>query len=448
MITLVLGGVRSGKSEVAERLAGPGPGTYLATGLVTPGDDDFAARIDRHRARRPASWATVEEARAVPAVLARLHGPVLLDALGTWVANDLRPDIDALVDALVTRHGDTIVVSEEVGLGVHPVTEAGRAFADRLGEANRRVAEVADRCLLVVAGRIIELPGGVVPTEWPPVSDPPGNGWSASTPPPTGPARGPTTPPLETVVPAVGGLRQAVAFLTPLGGAAGPTPAAVVWFPLVGATLGLLLGLMWWGTEDRLGPLAAAALVVAADLALTGALHFDGLLDSADGLLSHLRPERRLAVMADPHVGAFGVATGTAVLLLRTATLAALGAGRPLLLAALWSASRTAMAVTALTGRYARAQGLASSFLAPPPASPPSLPPWALTAGVGTVLALGLALADEPRSVLAVAAAGLAAAGVAALARRRIGGFTGDTLGAGGVVAETAGLVVALAVLP
>jgi adenosylcobinamide kinase/adenosylcobinamide-phosphate guanylyltransferase len=167
MITLVLGGVRSGKSEVAERLAGPGPGTYLATGLVAPGDDDFADRIARHRARRPASWATVEEPRAVPEVLARLDGVVLLDALGTWVANDLEADIDSLVKALVHRPGDTIVVSEEVGLGVHPVSEVGRLFADRLGEANRRVAEVADRCLLVVAGRVIDLPAGADSTAAP-----------------------------------------------------------------------------------------------------------------------------------------------------------------------------------------------------------------------------------------------------------------------------------------
>ena len=466
MITLVLGGVRSGKSEVAERLAGRGPGTYLATALVGPDDDDFAARVARHRARRPASWATVEEPRAVPAVLGRLHGPVLLDALGTWVANDLRPDIDALVDALVSRRGDTIVVSEEVGLGVHPMTDVGRAFADRLGEANRRVAEVADRCLLVVAGRVIELPAGNLPAGGLAVTEPLGDGGPASSSPADGPVSGtggsasraagapapgpsvfaPGAAGLRT--PSAGGLRQAVAFLTPLGGAAAPTPAALVWFPLVGAVLGLVVGVIWWGTDDRLGPLAAAALVVAADLALTGALHFDGLLDTADGLLPHLPPDRRLAAMADPHVGAFGVATGAGTLLLRTAALAALGEARPLLLAALWSASRTAMAVTALTGRYARAHGLASSFLPPSPPSSPAIPAWALTAAAGTVLAFGLALADEPRSGAAVVAAGAAAAAVAALGRRRIGGFTGDTLGASGVVAETAGLLIALAVLP
>jgi cobalamin synthase len=256
-----------------------------------------------------------------------------------------------------------------------------------------------------------------------------------------------------------------VAFLTPLGGAATPGPAAFAWFPLVGALLGLVLGGIWWGSEGRLGVLAAAALVVAADLALTGALHFDGLLDSADGLLPHLRPDRRLAVMADPHVGAFAVAAGGCALLLRTAALTALGSSRPLLLAALWSLARTAMAVTALTGRYARTHGLASSFLTtaepgpslgrggplttaePEPSGGRGGPRWAVPAAVGTVLAVGLAAADDPRSLVALAAAGLAATGVAALARRRIGGFTGDTLGAAGVVAETVGLLTAAAVL-
>ena len=448
MITLVLGGVRSGKSEVAERLAGPGPGTYLATALVAPDDDDFAARVARHRVRRPALWATVEEPRAVPGVLGRLHGPVLLDALGTWLANDLRADVDGLVEALVSRRGDTIVVSEEVGLGVHPVTEVGRAFADRLGEANRRVAEVADRCLLVVAGRVIELPPGGRPPECPPATRPAGgHGQSPSSPSAAGWA--PPGSPHESgagPVTAGGGLGQAIAFLTSLGGSCSPSPAALAWFPVVGAMLGLVLGGIWWGAEEQAGPLAAAALVVAADLALTGALHFDGLLDTADGLLPHLPATRRLAVMADPHVGAFGVATGGAALLLRTAALAALGAARPLLLAALWSASRTAMAVTALTGRYARTHGLASSFL-PRPVADASGRAWVPPAAVGTVLALGLATADDLRSVVAVVAAGLAATAVAVLARRRVGGFTGDTLGAGGVGAETVGLLVAVAVL-
>ena len=438
MISLVLGGVRSGKSEVAERLAGPGPGTYLATGLVEPGDADFAGRVARHQARRPPSWVTVEEPRAVPALLARLHGPVLLDALGTWIANEPRPDIDALVDALVRRAGDTVIVSEEVGLGVHPVTEVGRQFADRLGEANRRIAEVADRCLLVVAGRVIDLPAAAS-----------GSGVSPARP-EVGVAGYPPSKPFDTSGAPDRGFQAAVAFLTPVGGAATPNRVTFNWFPLVGALLGLVLGVLWSVAEHDLGPLAGAALVVAADLALTGALHFDGLLDSADGLLPHLGADRRLAVMADPHVGAFGIAAGAATLLLRTTALAAMGTARPLLLAALWTLSRTAMAVTALTGRYARDHGLASSFLPEPSDSgpPSSRPPsWVAPAVAGAILALVLAALEDVASIAALLAAGAAAAGVAAVARRRIGGFTGDTLGAGGIVAETVGLLVAVAVL-
>jgi adenosyl cobinamide kinase/adenosyl cobinamide phosphate guanylyltransferase len=163
VITLVLGGTRSGKSEVAERLlaAGGGPVTYLATGCAPPGDADMAARIARHRARRPAGWTTVEVGPGadMPAVLAGLAGDVLVDSLGTWVAGREGPTVDgaALCAALAGRAGDTVVVSEEVGLGVHPATEVGRRFADALGTLNRTVAEAADRVLLVVAGRVLPL---------------------------------------------------------------------------------------------------------------------------------------------------------------------------------------------------------------------------------------------------------------------------------------------------
>lgn len=163
MITLVLGGTRSGKSEVAETLVagGHGPVTYVATGQVT--DDAMAARIAAHRTRRPAAWATVEAGPDLPAVLARLAGPVLVDSLGTWVAGhaDLAPDTAQLCAALRSRAaggtGDTVVVSEEVGLGVHATTDVGRRFADALGTLNRAVADEADRVYLVVAGRVLPL---------------------------------------------------------------------------------------------------------------------------------------------------------------------------------------------------------------------------------------------------------------------------------------------------
>jgi adenosyl cobinamide kinase/adenosyl cobinamide phosphate guanylyltransferase len=162
LITLVLGGTRSGKSEVAESLVAgtSAPVTYVATGRAPGSDDeDMAARIAAHRARRPAGWATVEAGHDLAGVLRNLAGPVLVDSLGTWVAGfeDLDPDVAPLCAALRDRDGDTVVVSEEVGLGVHAPTEAGRRFADTLGTVNRAVAGLADQVLLVVAGRVLPL---------------------------------------------------------------------------------------------------------------------------------------------------------------------------------------------------------------------------------------------------------------------------------------------------
>ena len=175
-ITLVLGGARSGKSELAEELvAGQArdtglPVTYVATAAAAPGDDpDWSARVAAHRARRPGSWTTVEVGAggSIVGALTATAGIVLLDSLGVWVAGTpmrggrFLPETDALCEALQTRIdrlGPTVVVSDEVGLGVHPSTEAGRAYRDALGEVNRAVADVAGRVLLVVAGRILELP--------------------------------------------------------------------------------------------------------------------------------------------------------------------------------------------------------------------------------------------------------------------------------------------------
>lgn len=161
MITLVLGGTRSGKSEVAEHLAarhGP-PVTYVAT-LRLGGDADLEARVAAHRSRRDAGWATVEAGADLPAVLAGLTGTVLVDSLGPWVAAcpQMGADAEALCAAMCGRGGDTVVVSEEVGMAVHATTEAGRRFEDALGAVNRAVSAVAGRAYLVVAGRAVPLP--------------------------------------------------------------------------------------------------------------------------------------------------------------------------------------------------------------------------------------------------------------------------------------------------
>src|SRR5918995_5420630 len=119
----------------------------------------MAARIATHRARRPPDWATVEAGTDLPTVLATIDGAALVDSLGAWVAaqSDLSVDGHSLCQALVERSADTIVVSEEVGLGVHAPTEVGRRYTDLLGDLNRAVADIADEVLLVVAGRVLPL---------------------------------------------------------------------------------------------------------------------------------------------------------------------------------------------------------------------------------------------------------------------------------------------------
>jgi len=160
VITLVLGGARSGKSGVAEGLAGADPSaavTYVATGVAR--DADMAARIDAHRLRRPAGWRTVEAAADVVGAVRRSPGTVLVDSLTTWVAeaDGFSVDAGALCRALGERDGDAVVVSDEVGLGVHPSTDAGRRFRDALGLVNQAVAAAADEVLLVVAGHVLRL---------------------------------------------------------------------------------------------------------------------------------------------------------------------------------------------------------------------------------------------------------------------------------------------------
>lgn len=166
MITLVLGGARSGKSLVAERIAArvaarvAGPVAYVATAAVDPTDGDHLERVRRHQARRDPGWTTVEATggHAIE-VLSSIAGTVLLDSLGTWLTGhvELAADLPALCGALTGRSGDTVVVSEEVGLGVHPSSEVGRLFRDALGATNLAVAEIADEVLLVVAGRVLPL---------------------------------------------------------------------------------------------------------------------------------------------------------------------------------------------------------------------------------------------------------------------------------------------------
>ena len=231
-------------------------------------------------------------------------------------------------------------------------------------------------------------------------------------------------------------MRRAIAFLTPLGGAAAPDARTLSWFPVAGALIGGAVGGIWW-LADRAWPVAvAAALALAADLVLTGMLHMDGLVDSADGLLPHLDRTRRLEVMAEPTVGAFGVAVAATVVLLRFAALASMQPS-VLLVAGAWCGSRTVMAVAARALPYARPGGLATDFVGGD---------WRPVGLYGLIAAVSLGAFARGRSTeIAVACGIVAGMAVVLFARKRIGGFTGDVLGAAGVVTETVALVVAAA---
>lgn len=168
-VTLVLGGVRSGKSRFAEKLASKSSSVaFLAT--AQPSDAEMSAKIKRHQDERPKHWHTFEE----PLELARAlteHGPkyglFLIDCLTIFAANllDVRDSgsvearIDRFCDALRSASVAVILVSNEVGSGVVPAYPAGRQFRDLLGEINQRVAALADNVVLMVAGLPLILKG-------------------------------------------------------------------------------------------------------------------------------------------------------------------------------------------------------------------------------------------------------------------------------------------------
>ena len=159
-LTLVLGGARSGKSRHAEALvtALPRPWLYIATG--EPRDNEMAARIAEHRARRVADWQTIEAPRDLAAALAAVPAgaAVLIDCLTLWLTNvmlaglEVEAEIIRLEQALAGRTGPVILVANEVGLGIVPENALARRFRDVAGRLNQRLAQLADRVVLLVAG--------------------------------------------------------------------------------------------------------------------------------------------------------------------------------------------------------------------------------------------------------------------------------------------------------
>jgi len=175
-LVLVLGGARSGKSAFAERLARATGGDavlYVATATIT--DDEMAARVARHRADRSAAWETVElPLRAGDTVRERVDLPpvILLDCLTLLLSTPAFTD-PHLSEAAIEEHataevdgllrlrdaylGTLIVVSNEVGMGLHPNSALGRIYRDTLGRANQRLTARADAAYLLVAGIPLDL---------------------------------------------------------------------------------------------------------------------------------------------------------------------------------------------------------------------------------------------------------------------------------------------------
>jgi adenosyl cobinamide kinase/adenosyl cobinamide phosphate guanylyltransferase len=167
-LTFLLGGARSGKSSLAVELARKwdGPVTFIAT--AEPADDEMAERIRLHRDERPDDWVTLEAPLEVRSALASVPAgaAIVLDCLSLWVANQLERGDDAagieaesaaLSEHAAGRSALTVVVSNEVGLGVIPATELGRSFRDVLGRVNAGWAAKAEHAAFVVAGRSLPL---------------------------------------------------------------------------------------------------------------------------------------------------------------------------------------------------------------------------------------------------------------------------------------------------
>lgn len=166
--TLLLGGARSGKSDLAVRLGMAWPGDVILAATAEARDDDMAARIRRHQDERPTEWGLVEAPllSAHDVVALDPNALLIIDCITLLVSNLLHADkteaqIDehasVLTHALISRSAPTLVISNEVGLGVHPTSDLGRHYRDVLGRYNKRIADRAQTSLFVAAGRVTQL---------------------------------------------------------------------------------------------------------------------------------------------------------------------------------------------------------------------------------------------------------------------------------------------------
>ena len=173
-LSVLLGGARSGKSDLSRRLATASgrPVVVIVTGEAR--DEEMTERIRRHRAARPSSWETVEAPRALREAVRELDGGAfaVLDCLTLWVSNLIEAGVsdDEILDeareiatTLAERDASSVVVTNEVGLGIVPMHELARRYRDTLGRVNAAFVSEAQHAYLVVAGRALSLEG-VMPT--------------------------------------------------------------------------------------------------------------------------------------------------------------------------------------------------------------------------------------------------------------------------------------------
>lgn len=167
-ITFITGGVRSGKSDFAEKLATSQNGSVLYVAFGVAVDDEMKNRIQLHKDRRPDHWDVLEKPNelAEHTSLYEKYDTILVDCLGTWVANRCMQDVkrdeihgEALMwlQAICKLHGHVFIVSDEVGLGGVALSKLGRLFQDVLGKINQLVAEAADEAYAVFSGLPVRL---------------------------------------------------------------------------------------------------------------------------------------------------------------------------------------------------------------------------------------------------------------------------------------------------
>ena len=233
-------------------------------------------------------------------------------------------------------------------------------------------------------------------------------------------------------------LRAAVSFLTvvPIGNADGSAGDRLgrAYFPAIGALIGLVAGLAYVAVSAISTPLLAAAAAIASLTLLTGALHLDGLADSADGLLGRGDVERRLAVMRDPRLGSYGVAAVVVLVLLEFAALSSMSPARALAgLVIAGALSRFATLVVIALVPYVRESGLGSIAFDSRRRS--------LDLLAGAAITILVCALDWRRAAVAAALVAISTLAVVALARKRLGGATGDICGATAELGQLAALL-------